>query len=467
MIVVELKKTHPVQNKDLPQYGHKQWQAYFGRTFDIYTKLWKFQQQHRQILDSKYGLKRWQIGEIASKIGQLYYHYYLRTSETNYLNEAYSFYAAIRGRAYYSRAAKEDRVPYGMPGTKAFMENGERPARRENPHKYLLYKPTLSQVLVFLASGFKELPANGALLLYLSADGCFSTTKYPEDMGYDLGGVLTSSKREGEHKKQKEAHCLYPGDLYPFTRRPLFVIVDSDNSFVFQHIPRYFGQPLVTLMSPQDIPPAFHDQQHNGSLFTLFLHSPLTAFCYCCNLTSIPIHHWERCQSFVDRFVTEASRLFTRSQVGEYDEGIYSREEYRCSMCPYTCTTEKAFLKHSRTCEPKDENGADNRQLNLSCPICGKDRNGEELLALHMKKHKDNKHFCCDICKFKTLQLKKLIQHRRMHTGEKPHLCPFCSYRSARRDNLRSHARRVHKKDNLPCDTFTPRSMILRPSKSK
>lgn len=61
--------------RDLPQYGHKQWQAYFGRTFDIYTKLWKFQQQHRLILDTKYGLKRWQIGEIASKIGQLYYHY--------------------------------------------------------------------------------------------------------------------------------------------------------------------------------------------------------------------------------------------------------------------------------------------------------------------------------------------------------------------------------------------------------
>lgn len=63
----------------------------------------------RAILDSKYGLKRWQIGEIASKIGQLYYHYYLRTSETSYLHEAFSFYAAIRGRAYYSRAAKEDR----------------------------------------------------------------------------------------------------------------------------------------------------------------------------------------------------------------------------------------------------------------------------------------------------------------------------------------------------------------------
>ena len=61
--------------RDLPSHGHKQWQGYFGRTFDIYTKLWKFQQQNRAMLDARYGLKRWQIGEIASKIGQLYYHY--------------------------------------------------------------------------------------------------------------------------------------------------------------------------------------------------------------------------------------------------------------------------------------------------------------------------------------------------------------------------------------------------------
>ena len=36
----------------------------------------------------------------------------LRTSETNYLNEAFSFYAAIRGRAYYSRANREDRYDF-------------------------------------------------------------------------------------------------------------------------------------------------------------------------------------------------------------------------------------------------------------------------------------------------------------------------------------------------------------------
>lgn len=36
-----------VSRRDLPQYRRKQWQSYFGRTFDVYTKLWKFQQQHR------------------------------------------------------------------------------------------------------------------------------------------------------------------------------------------------------------------------------------------------------------------------------------------------------------------------------------------------------------------------------------------------------------------------------------
>jgi hypothetical protein len=34
------------------------------------------------------------------------------------------------------------------------VENGIL-GRRENPHKYLLYKPTLPQLQVFLASGYK------------------------------------------------------------------------------------------------------------------------------------------------------------------------------------------------------------------------------------------------------------------------------------------------------------------------
>ncbi|KAL1456401.1 hypothetical protein WDU94_001132 [Cyamophila willieti] len=184
----------------------------------------------------------------------------------------------------------------GYPVVSGCQENGgpERHHfyRKENPHKHILYKPVFSHIINFISA-----------------------------VGYDFGGIVTAShkkepdipNKKGSHIK--ESHCLYPGDLYPFTRKPLFLIVDSDNSFVFQNLPPYFGQPLIILMSPQDLPSIFHDQRHYGNLFTLFLHSPLTAFCYICNVLSVPIHHWERCQSYIDRFVTEASRLLTRSRI--------------------------------------------------------------------------------------------------------------------------------------------------------
>lgn len=78
------------------------------------------------------------------------------------------------------------RMPSFVPGSKGYIENGDnRRSLRDNPHKYLLYKPSLSQLMVFLSSGFKELPPGGALLLYISADGCFSTTKHPQDCKFN------------------------------------------------------------------------------------------------------------------------------------------------------------------------------------------------------------------------------------------------------------------------------------------
>ncbi|CAF1631832.1 unnamed protein product, partial [Adineta ricciae] len=421
--------------RDLPQYGHKQWQPYFGRTFDIYTKLWKFQQQHRVLLDKKYGLKRWQIGEIASKIGQLYYHFYIRTSETNYLNEAFAFYSAMRARAYYSKVNREEKpdlmvkklryyarfivvclllkktkimrelvrelnrqideyvkaydpddslewqlvlneissfieidnqltidgistslsyrlnqslVPTLPANVEQILSNiqsfsleeiliignyqdqikfseltidmyrmlqaverqpneatsslddgitTQSPAghqkdilnlsdngisNRSNPHKYLLYKPTFSQIYAFTSSAFKELPTNGALLLYISADGYDTHLKSKVDHAYDFGGLKTNNRREDPSENSnspantltkkllstsaaattttmhKDVHSIFPGDLYPFLRKPLFLIVDSNNSTVFQHMPNLFGQPFVSLLSPVKLPVTFH-----------------------------------------------------------------------------------------------------------------------------------------------------------------------------------------------------------------
>lgn len=131
---------------------------------------------------------------------------------------------------------------------------------------------------------------------------------------------MTNAKREQDYANKlrnlhlKDMHCLHPGDLYPFLRKPFFLIVDSDNSNGFQHIPRYFGQPLIVLMSPEESPPPFHDQQHKGSLFTLFLHCPLTAICLISNIIELPIQLWEKGQAQIDRFLAEAGRLMIRSR---------------------------------------------------------------------------------------------------------------------------------------------------------
>ncbi|XP_059494165.1 protein SCAI isoform X4 [Stegostoma tigrinum] len=447
--------------RDLPQYGQKQWQSYFGRTFDVYTKLWKFQQQHS-----------------------------LRTSETSYLNEAFSFYSAIRQRAYYSQVTKEDRpelvvkklryyaryivvclllnkmdlvgdlvkelsdeiedythrfntedqlewnlvlqevaafveadpvivlnddnsimvtsnrlaegvVPpleQGMVAGQLALadalivgncssqvkfseltidmfrmlqalerepinlasqlnktgnqESTEKPSKRENPHKYLLYKPTFSQLYTFLSASFKELPGNSVLLVYLSATGVFPTGRCDyegivkecfqllvrQELSpkhtltglqegtvegpYDFGGVLTNNNRDAgsmeviqkRNNSFKEMHCLHPGDFFPFTRKPLFLIVDSSNSIAYKNFINLFGQPLVCLLSPTAYPKGLQDQTQRGSLFTLFLYNPLMAFLFMCRLTSMRKGLWDKCQEYLLKIYRDIAHLLTKSR---------------------------------------------------------------------------------------------------------------------------------------------------------
>lgn len=144
-------------------------------------------------------------------------------------------------------------------------------------------------------------------------------------IGYEFGGVSCNPRPMDQHNYLARSNiigsnvdhplvdvsCLHPGDLYIFTRKPLCVIVDSDNSTAFKCIPRLFGQPLLILMSPEEAPQPFQEQQH-GSLFTLFLHCPLTSLCLISNIIEMPIQIWERAQTNIDRFLNEAGRLLTR-----------------------------------------------------------------------------------------------------------------------------------------------------------
>lgn len=86
--------------RDVPAYGRVQNQHYFHKVFKAYMRLWKYQQENRGKLVEA-GLNRWEIGEIASRIGQLYFGQFMRTSEARFLVEAYVFYEAILHRRYF------------------------------------------------------------------------------------------------------------------------------------------------------------------------------------------------------------------------------------------------------------------------------------------------------------------------------------------------------------------------------
>ncbi|XP_076020078.1 protein SCAI isoform X3 [Genypterus blacodes] len=210
-----------------------------------------------------------------------------------------------------------------QPSKQGTLEPNEKPAKRENPHKYLLYKPTFSQLFTFLSASFKqELPANSVLLVYLSATGVFPAGPSDYEGPYDFGGVLTNTNRDvvnGEtvqkrNQAQKEMHCLHPGDLFPFTRKPLFVIVDSSNSAAYKNFTNMFGQPLVCLLSPTVYPKSVQDQSQRGSLFTLFLYCPLLAFSSVCGLNSVRRGLWERAQEFLRKVYRDIGQMLTRSR---------------------------------------------------------------------------------------------------------------------------------------------------------
>lgn len=153
------------------------------------------------------------------------------------------------------------------------------PTLPPNPRKAVLYRPTVTQFIAVLSTMCEELPSDGVLLIYLSASGS------------DTSGSLNHSSRQGEGDSLSDLtcglhigargngglDCIYPCDFIPFTRRPLLLVVESDNSKAFKAINgAEKGEPAALLLSPSSSSIMPHP---NGSLFTSFLTAPLQAFC--------------------------------------------------------------------------------------------------------------------------------------------------------------------------------------------
>lgn len=275
-----------------------------------------------------------------------------------------------------------------------------------NPKKFLLYRPTVSQVLLYIASAQRELLENGTLLLYVSADGeaakssnvssssstpmanhvppvspaslslstgsgsippspagftglhfsgsmASSTSSLINYLGpssntfesYGTGGVRlkredvaasrngaapNARNRAGSYSAGSSASAvarassyvsssaLYPADIVPFTRRPTFLIVESDNSHAFLSLGSSngtcpFAAPLLVLCSPQETPTDVLEGSQAGGLFSFYLHDPLAAFLFTSNKTVSTIDVYDKALAQVKSITLALDDLFSTS----------------------------------------------------------------------------------------------------------------------------------------------------------
>ncbi|KAI4587580.1 hypothetical protein MJG53_005367 [Ovis ammon polii x Ovis aries] len=323
--------------RDLPQYGQKQWQSYFGRTFDVYTKLWKFQQQHRPelvvkklryyarfivvcLLLNKMDVVKDLVKELSDEIED-YTHRFNTEDQVEWnlvLQEVAAFIEADpvmvlnddNTIVITSNRLAETGAPLleqGMIVGQLSLADALIIGNCNNQVKFSELTVDMFRMLqalerepMNLASqmnkpGMQELPANSVLLIYLSATGVFPTGRSDSEGPYDFGGVLTNSNRDiinGDaiHKRNqshKEMHCLHPGDLYPFTRKPLFIIVDSSNSVAYK-VPYYYNCTLNKMYYPGlklfklfDVMVFVEDQAFLQFFGDEFLRLLLTRFIFC------------------------------------------------------------------------------------------------------------------------------------------------------------------------------------------
>ncbi|KAI4345273.1 hypothetical protein L6164_012410 [Bauhinia variegata] len=194
------------------------------------------------------------------------------------------------------------------------------PTYPPNPRKAVLYRPSVTQVLAVMATICEELPPDSVVLVYLSASGKAShnNVSQMENSGgsskYSRHTVLSQTCQEqsigiteSQINGKRELSCyydnylwfgpkgnggsnsLFPGDLIPFTRKPLFLIIDSDNSHAFKVLHgAERGETAALFLSP--LRPVFKNpsdvDSHNGSQFTFFLTTPLSAFCQMISLNT-------------------------------------------------------------------------------------------------------------------------------------------------------------------------------------
>ncbi|KAF8781092.1 hypothetical protein HU200_001068 [Digitaria exilis] len=178
------------------------------------------------------------------------------------------------------------------------ISDGSLPA---NPQKAVIYHPTVSHLLAVLATICEELSQDSILLIYISASGLEHNNaiqKYASTSSHATASAFPIDKTNSHTSSDNHLwlgprgsggpNNLYPEDLIPFTRYPLFLVIDSENSHAFKAIHNAEkGEPAALLLSPRisSAMPGVESTGH-GSQFTYFLTAPMQAFCQLAGITS-------------------------------------------------------------------------------------------------------------------------------------------------------------------------------------
>lgn len=179
------------------------------------------------------------------------------------------------------------------------------PTLPPNPRKAILYRPSALHFLAVLATVCEELPSDGVLFIYLSGRGRTAPGSIVKNLKSQTPCSDMICKHDNESppsepfskfcldshfdsiqigsRRNEGTSCIYPCDFLPFTRRPLFIVVDSESSVAFKILSgAERGEPAAMLLSPCNSPPTKagdSSRQQSGNLFTMFLTVPVQAFC--------------------------------------------------------------------------------------------------------------------------------------------------------------------------------------------
>ena len=111
----------------------------------------------------------------------------------------------------------------------------------------------------------------------------------------------------------------------------------------------------------------------------------------------------------------------------------------------------------------------ENSGLTFTCKLCQKVFKSKQNLAVHGKKHADEKVFQCAFCVKRFVRKTELIMHERVHTGERPYTCKYCGKAFAQSTNLQDHERTHTGVKPYACDrcdaTFSNSSNLRRHKK--